>query len=67
MGTIPIPKLREISELKTRLLSDFNIEIPCFEWNDKQFIRLSIQGYNTGAEIDLLLHALSILIPQLCA
>jgi isopenicillin-N epimerase len=67
MGTIPMPKLREISELKTRLLSDFNIEIPCLEWNDKQFIRLSIQGYNTGAEIDLLIHALSILIPQLCA
>jgi isopenicillin-N epimerase len=67
MGTIPIPKLREISELKSRLLSDFNIEIPCLEWNDKQFIRLSIQGYNTGAEIDFLIHALSILIPQLCA
>jgi isopenicillin-N epimerase len=43
MGTIPIPKLREISELKARLLSDFNIEFPCLEWNGKQFIRLSIQ------------------------
>jgi len=67
MGTIPIPRLRDISELKTRLLSDFNIEIPCLEWNGKQFIRLSVQGYNTDAEIDLLIHALSILIPQLRA
>jgi isopenicillin-N epimerase len=65
MGTIPIPHLRDISELKTNLYWDYKIEIPCIEWNGKHFIRLSIQGYNTGAEIDQLIHALLILIPQL--
>jgi isopenicillin-N epimerase len=65
MGTIPIPNLRDINELKTRLLSDYKIEIPCLEWNGRHFIRLSLQGYNTDTEINLLIHALSILIPQL--
>ena len=64
MGTIPIPKQSDITALKYRLYNDYKIEIPCIEWNDKHFIRLSIQGYNTSAEIDLLIRALSSLIPQ---
>jgi isopenicillin-N epimerase len=65
MGTIPIPTLSDIGKLKIRLYSEYKIEIPCIEWNGKHFIRLSIQGYNTHAEISLLIQALSELIPQL--
>jgi isopenicillin-N epimerase len=67
MGTIPIPQILKLVEMKERLFSEYKIEIPCIEWNGKHFIRLSVQGYNTGAEIDLLIQALSILIPQLRA
>ncbi|MFZ2095310.1 MAG: aminotransferase class V-fold PLP-dependent enzyme [Anaerolineales bacterium] len=65
MGTIPIPRVRDIDDLKARLYTDYKIEIPCIEWNGKHYIRLSIQGYNTDSEIDLLIFALSKLLSEL--
>jgi len=63
MGTIPIPKVKDLTELKTRLYHDHRIEIPCLDWNDRHFLRLSVQGYNSEAEIDLLVSALDKLLP----
>ena len=65
MGTIPIPKVRDLNELKSRLYNDYKIEIPCIEWNTRHFIRLSVQGYNSNDDIDILVNALSKLIPNL--
>jgi isopenicillin-N epimerase len=65
MGTIPIPKVKDLIELKTCLYNDYRIEIPCFEWNDQHFLRLSIQGYNSKDDIDLLVDALTKLIPTM--
>jgi len=65
MGTIPIPHVRDLNELKTRLYADYKIEIPCLEWNDKQYIRLSVQGYNSEQDIELLINALRKLLPLL--
>jgi isopenicillin-N epimerase len=65
MGTIPLPKVRDLAELKTRLYSQYRIEIPCIEWNDQHYIRLSVQGYNSEHEIDLLVNALTDLLPDL--
>jgi isopenicillin-N epimerase len=67
MGTISIPKVKDLIKLKDRLYTEYKIEIPCLEWNGDNFIRLSIQGYNTDAEIDLLIFALSKLLPELQA
>lgn len=67
MGTFPIPKMRDMKGLKNKLYEEYNIEIPCIDWNGQHYIRLSIQGYNSQADIDLLVHALEKLIPALKA
>jgi isopenicillin-N epimerase len=65
MGTIPIPQVRDLNELKVRLYDDYKIEIPCIEWNDQHFIRLSVQGYNSEYEIDILTTALTKLLAEM--
>jgi isopenicillin-N epimerase len=64
MGTIPIPNIKDLTKLKTRLYHEYRIEIPCVEWNGQHFLRLSVQGYNSEEEIDLLVRALTKLIPD---
>jgi isopenicillin-N epimerase len=63
MGTIPIPKVRDLIQLKNRLYDEYKIEIPCIEWNNRHFLRLSVQGYNSEEDIDLLINALIRLLP----
>jgi hypothetical protein len=50
--------------LKSRLYAEYRIEVPRIEWQDRHFVRISIQGYNTQADIDALLVALKTLLPQ---
>jgi selenocysteine lyase/cysteine desulfurase len=38
-----------------------------FPWQDRQFIRISIQGYNTQEDVDALVEALKILLPQVAS
>jgi len=52
-----LPELDE-KELKKRLYNDYRIEVPLFQWQGVPFIRVSVQGYNTQADIDELLEAL---------
>jgi isopenicillin-N epimerase len=63
MATVPIPYARNISELKDTLYNEYRIEIPCIEWNNRHFIRISVQGYNSQADIDILIGALTNLLP----
>jgi isopenicillin-N epimerase len=65
MATMPIPKLRDLNELKQRLLGEYHIEIPTIDWNNHHFLRLSVQGYNSKADLDVLVNALSVLLPAL--
>jgi len=46
-------------ELKRRLLEDYRIEIPVIEWEGNQYIRLSVQAYNTMGEMEALIGALT--------
>ena len=57
----PLPKNRP-SNLKKRLWEEYQIEIPVFEWNGQEFVRVSIQIYNTQKDVDLLMSALRSLI-----
>jgi selenocysteine lyase/cysteine desulfurase len=34
------------------------------QWQDRQFIRISIQGYNTRDDVDALVDALRVLLSQ---
>ena len=65
MGTIPIPKVRDLQELKSHLYNDYKIEIPCIDWNNRHFLRLSVQGYNSEEDIARLETALFKLLPAL--
>lgn len=63
MGIAPLPP-SDIVTLQSRLYDEYNIEIPLTEWHGRQFIRISVQGYNTQGDIDSLVSALKTLLPQ---
>jgi isopenicillin-N epimerase len=63
MGIAPLP-LSNLPVLKRRLYDEYKIEVPLIQWQDKQFVRVSVQGYNSQADLDVLLNALKILLPQ---
>ena len=65
MGTIPIPHVRDLNELKLRLYNEFKIEIPCIDWNDCHFLRLSVQGYNSEHDLEQFINALRKLLPSM--
>jgi isopenicillin-N epimerase len=63
MGIAPLPR-SDLVVLKSRLYDEYKIEVPLVEWQDRHFVRISIQGYNTQADVDALLDALNVLLPQ---
>jgi len=63
MGIAPLP-LSDITVLKSRLYDEYKIEVPLIQWRERQFIRISVQGYNNQEDIDALVSALQMLLPQ---
>ena len=63
MTTLPIPPC-DLDALRRRLHDEYHIEIPVVNWNGRQFIRISIQGYNTRQDVDDLGRALAALLPH---
>ena len=63
MGIAPLPA-SDLLTLKSRLYNEYRIEVPLTEWQDRQFIRISVQGYNTQEDVDVLVNALQNLLPQ---
>lgn len=59
---VPLPPQTDVAALKTALYDRYLIEVPVLRWSGRPFIRVSVQGYNTAAEIDLLLTALEDLL-----
>tara|TARA_B100001013_G_C24615051_1_gene444816 strand:- start:17 stop:1150 length:1134 start_codon:yes stop_codon:yes gene_type:complete len=45
-------------KLKNTLLKEFSIEVPIFEWKEKNILRYSFQVYNDQQDADLLIYAL---------
>ena len=62
MAIVEIPKQVDLRAFKVRLNQEFNIEIPCIEWQDRHFIRISIQAYNQPADVEHLLFAMEQLL-----
>lgn len=67
MAIVPLPPLTNLAQLKERLYNDYQIEIPCIEWNGRQFVRISVQAYNTVGDLEQLSTALYDLLPLLKA
>lgn len=63
MGIAPLPPSR-LALLKSRLYDEYKVEVPLTQWHDRQFVRISVQGYNSQEDIEKLVKALAILLPQ---
>jgi isopenicillin-N epimerase len=64
MGIAPLPPDIDLSMLKTRLYDEHRVEVPMVERNGQKFIRISVQGYNTKEDLENLVRALEVLLPQ---
>lgn len=61
MAAVALPPC-DADAFQQRLLEEHRIEIPVIEWNGRQLLRISIQGYNTVADVDALEAALAALL-----
>jgi isopenicillin-N epimerase len=66
LAAFPLPAC-DVEGVKRRLYDELAVEIPVYSWNGQPLIRLSVQGYNTQADVDALLEALKVLLPQVKA
>jgi isopenicillin-N epimerase len=58
MISVPVPDC-DVMDLKQKLLDDYNVEVPVFRWNNHCIVRVSMQGYNTAADANCLVDALT--------
>lgn len=58
MAVAPLPRIEDLSSFTRLLYEKYNIEVPGIEWNGAQFIRISVQVYNSEEDLDHLLNAL---------
>jgi len=58
----PLPDETDTAVLKERLYNEYRVEVPLIVWNGKKLIRVSIQGYNSRRDVDILLKALKNLL-----
>lgn len=61
MVAMPIPDTDTL-ELSKALMARYSIEIPVFKWQDQSIVRVSVQGYNSKAQMDILIEALTELL-----
>lgn len=65
LAIAPLPRAQDLLALKQRLLGEYKIEIPLIDWQNRHFVRISVQGYNTQADLETLVGALGRLLPEL--
>ena len=53
-----------LREFQAQLYTQYQVEVPCIEWNGHSFIRISIQKYNSLEDINILLNALEEMLPS---
>ena len=54
MCSLMLPDKAEPARIQTKLMENHHIEIPVFYWKDRAILRVSVQPYNTRAELDKL-------------
>ena len=63
MVAVPLPRDRMaaaggVAAVHGRLWEEFRVEVPVFAWNERPVVRLSIQAYNSVADVERLVEAL---------
>ena len=66
MAALPLPPCNPAA-LKARLWDEHLVEVPIVTWGGRQFIRVSVQAYNSPSDIDRLVAALEALLPECAA
>lgn len=61
MVAMPIPDC-DAPAVQRELMERYGIEMPVFKWQDRAIARLSVQGYNSKPQMDLLIEALTALL-----
>jgi isopenicillin-N epimerase len=64
MASFPLSPC-DAAALQRRLYDEYRVEVPIIEWNGQQFVRVSIQGYNILGDVETLVGALEVLLPQM--
>jgi isopenicillin-N epimerase len=67
MAVAPLPAGIDGKALKRRLYDEYRVEAPVTWCEDKPFIRVSFQGYNTRDDLEALMTALENLLPEMTA
>jgi isopenicillin-N epimerase len=62
MAIAPLPAQTDLTVLKSRLYAEYKVEVPLTQWRDRKFVRISVQGYNTLADINALVKGLRALL-----
>jgi isopenicillin-N epimerase len=65
MAVAPLPEGIDGKALKRRLYDEYRVELPVTWWDEKPFIRVSFQGYNTRDDLEALISALETLLPEM--
>jgi len=63
MAILPLPPCDGLA-LKKKLWERFNVEIPPITWQGMDFLRLSVQAYNSRDDIECLVDAVRTLLPE---
>jgi isopenicillin-N epimerase len=61
MAAFPLP-LCDAGALQRRLYEEYRVEVPIIDWNGRQLVRVSVQGYNTPGDVGALVQALRALL-----
>jgi isopenicillin-N epimerase len=64
MGIAPLPLVKDLPAFGHRLYHDYHVVIPIVYWNGRTFVRISVQGYNTKADLEVLLKVLGQLLKE---
>jgi isopenicillin-N epimerase len=57
MASLPLPVGVQAEEMKRRLYDEYRVEIPVGHWGEVPSLRISVQGYNTRADVERLIGA----------
>jgi len=62
MALLETPQIVDAKQTQRRLYDEYRIEVPIVPWGDRTFIRVSVQAYNSSADLDALVSAVADLV-----
>lgn len=63
MAVFDLPPIPELTAFISRLYEKYRVQIPGMAWHDRQFLRISVQAYNSPEDLDALFDALRVELP----